>query len=84
MQLTNNQLYVNLALEVCVPYLRNKCDVYIDQLEMKSKLQLKEVISNVIMIWICVQTDFIFLESIYNVKKNISYMLGSTVFNLLH
>lgn len=41
---TNNQLYLGLALVVCIPYLRNKCDIYIDQLQIKYKLQLKEVI----------------------------------------
>ncbi|KAE9532123.1 hypothetical protein AGLY_010325 [Aphis glycines] len=41
---TNNQLYLGLALVVCIPYLRNKCDMYIDQLQIKYKLQLKEKI----------------------------------------
>ncbi|XP_015377414.1 PREDICTED: peroxisome assembly protein 12 [Diuraphis noxia] len=37
----NYQFYLSLALVVCIPYLRNKCDMYIDQLQMKYKLQLK-------------------------------------------
>lgn len=39
---TKNQLYVNLALVVCVPYIQNKCDAYVNHLETKCKLQLKE------------------------------------------
>lgn len=42
-KLSNNQLYFNLALVVIVPYLREKCAAHIDQFEIKSKLQLKEV-----------------------------------------
>lgn len=40
----DNQLYINLILVVGVPYLRNKCDTYIEQLQMKYKLQFKDVI----------------------------------------
>lgn len=43
-KLTNNQLYISLALVVGVPYLRNKCDIYVEQLQEKDKLQFKEVI----------------------------------------
>lgn len=46
---TNNQLYLNLALVVSVPYIRNKFNAYIDQLEMKCKLQLKEVICTMLL-----------------------------------
>lgn len=35
---------MSLILVVCWPYLRRKCEMYIDQLHMKYKLELKEVI----------------------------------------
>ncbi|VVC39865.1 Hypothetical protein CINCED_3A017541 [Cinara cedri] len=37
-----DQLYISLVLTVSVPYLQNKFDAYIDQLQTKYKLQLKE------------------------------------------
>lgn len=54
-------------LVVCVPYLRNKFNVYIDQLERKHTLHFKEVICNIIMIRICIVMGFISLEKINSV-----------------
>ncbi|XP_050443137.1 peroxisome assembly protein 12 [Adelges cooleyi] len=62
----DNQIYINLALVVFVPYVRNKFDSYVEQLQTKYKLQLKEKL--IIILNKCVYTVWEVMRLVYYLK----------------